>query len=122
MLSISKRLIRDNFFLIGSTPIVPVLREILRDKHHQIHERKLLILLATDGVPTDEDEHPDINTLKEVLTYERIPTDRVPVTIIACTGESTSERYFHSLDPCQAIQKSVFAFICRRRRVHGISE
>ncbi|CAF3787407.1 unnamed protein product [Adineta steineri] len=69
----------------GSTPIVPVLRRVLQDKHQQIYERKLLILLATDGVPTDNHERPDINTLKQVLRRERFPTDRVPVTIIACT-------------------------------------
>jgi hypothetical protein len=73
--------------LLGSTPIVPVLRQVLRDKHQQIYERKLLILLATDGVPTDKYERPDVRTLRQVLTNERTPTDRVPVTIIACTGK-----------------------------------
>ena len=72
--------------LPGSTPIVPVLRQVLQDKHSQIHERKLLILLATDGVPTDEQGRPDIRTLQQVLTNERRPINQVPVTIIACTG------------------------------------
>jgi hypothetical protein len=69
-----------------STPIVPVLRQILKDKRNHIFERNLLILLATDGIPTDEHERPDIRTLEHVLKNERQPTNRIPVTIIACTG------------------------------------
>ena len=46
----------------GPTPIVPVLRRVLRDKQHEIEERKLLILLATDGVPTDNQGHRDIRS------------------------------------------------------------
>jgi hypothetical protein len=75
---------------------VPVLRQVLRDKHQQIHERKLLILLATDGVPTDKYERPDIHTLKSVLSRERIPIDRVPVTIIACTGMAFDFQFYSS--------------------------
>ena len=52
---------------IGSTPIVPVLRQVLKDKRNQIYERNLLILLATDGIPTDEKERTDIHTLEHVL-------------------------------------------------------
>ncbi|UJR11808.1 hypothetical protein I4U23_015988 [Adineta vaga] len=90
-----------NIFMVhpsGSTPIVPVLRRVLRDKHQQINERKLLILLATDGVPTDNHERPDINTLKQVLTRERIPVDRVPVTIIACTDDKYCMDYLNDWD------------------------
>jgi len=66
---------------------VPVLRQVLQDKHKEIEERKLLILLATDGVPTDYQGHTKIDELRRVLKYERMPTDRIPVTIIACTGK-----------------------------------
>ncbi|CAF1390103.1 unnamed protein product [Didymodactylos carnosus] len=36
----------------GLTPIVRVLREVLEEKRVEIQERKLLILIATDGVRT----------------------------------------------------------------------
>lgn len=72
--------------IIGPTPIVPVFRRVLRDKQNEIAERKLLILLATDGVPTDNQGHRDIRSFEYVLKQERKPTDRIPVTIIACTG------------------------------------
>ena len=67
---------------------MPVLRRVLRDKQHEIEERKLLILLATDGVPTDNQGHRDIRSFEYVLKHERKPSNRIPVTIIACTGES----------------------------------
>ena len=59
---------------------------MLKDKRNQVYERNLLILLATDGIPTDERERTDIQTLEHVLRNERQPIDRIPVTIIVCTG------------------------------------
>lgn len=76
-------------FSEGPTPIVPTLRRVLRDKRHEIEERKLLILLATDGVPTDSQGHRDIRSFEYVLKNERKPYDRIPVTVIACTGQKT---------------------------------
>lgn len=77
-----------SILILGPTPIVPVFRRVLRDKQNEISERKLLILLATDGVPTDDQGFRDIRSFKHVLKYERNPTDRIPVTIIACTGKT----------------------------------
>ncbi|UJR32554.1 hypothetical protein I4U23_020015 [Adineta vaga] len=82
----------------GSTPIVPVLRQVLHDKRNQIYERNLLILLATDGIPTDERERPDIRTLEHVLRNERQPTNQIPVTIIACTDDDKSMEYLNNWD------------------------
>jgi hypothetical protein len=55
-----------------------------------MEERKLLVLIATDGAPTDDDGHLRIDELRRVLKHERKPTNRIPVTIIACTGEYQS--------------------------------
>ncbi|CAF4130320.1 unnamed protein product [Rotaria sp. Silwood2] len=63
-----------NTIISGPTPIVRVLRQVLKDKRNEIQQRKLLILLATDGVPTDDN-------------------DRIPVTIIACTGNYKIVQY-----------------------------
>ncbi len=75
--------------ILGPTPIVSVLRRILKDKRKQIYERKLLILLATDGEPTDHNGRPQVEELRNVLLNERRPLDRIPMTIIACTGNYT---------------------------------
>lgn len=72
--------------------MVPVLRKILQEKRQQINERKLLLIIATDGVPTNENGTPDAKSLENLLRDERIPIDRIPVTILACTGKH--DKYF----------------------------
>jgi hypothetical protein len=49
----------------------------------------LLILIATDGVPTNENGQQDKKSLEYVLRHERKPISHIPVTIIACTGTKT---------------------------------
>ncbi|CAF1209767.1 unnamed protein product [Adineta steineri] len=47
MVNVRKSSELENIFAVepeGSTPIVPVLRQVLREKRNQIYERKLLIL------------------------------------------------------------------------------
>lgn len=82
----------------GPTPIVPTFRRVLRDKQNEIAERKLLILLATDGVPTDNQGHRDIRSFEYVLKQERKPFDRIPVTIIACTDDDDCIGYLNDWD------------------------
>ncbi|CAF1383256.1 unnamed protein product [Rotaria sp. Silwood1] len=82
----------------GPTPIVPVLRRVLHDKQNEIEERKLLILLATDGVPTDNQGHRDIRSFEYVLKHERKPINRIPVTIIACTDDDDCIGYLNDWD------------------------
>lgn len=69
------------------TPLVPVLRQVLCDKRNHIYECKLLLLIATDGIPTDEQERPDIRTLEHVLGKERQLIHQIPMTFVVCTGE-----------------------------------
>ncbi len=95
---------------LGSTPIVPVLRQVLKDKRNQIYERNLLILLATDGVPTDEKERTDIHTLEHVLKNERKPTNQIPVTIIVCTGRLKTAERIVSLVSKQTVRCLVIHF------------
>ncbi|CAF4796112.1 unnamed protein product, partial [Rotaria socialis] len=80
----------------GMTPIVRVFRQVLQDKEKRIRERKLLVLLATDGIPTTEDGTPNAQELYQVLLSERIPIDRVPATIICCTGKYLIIKYLSS--------------------------
>ncbi len=74
--------------LLGPTPIVRTLRHVLQEKQLEIQERKLLILIATDGIPTDDKGQQDIRLLEHALRHERNPINRIPVTIIACTDDS----------------------------------
>lgn len=69
------------------TPIARVFRKVLQDERQVIQQRKLLILLATDGVPTNDDGAANPQELYYILSRERNPIDRIPVTIISCTGK-----------------------------------
>ncbi|CAF1359703.1 unnamed protein product [Didymodactylos carnosus] len=82
----------------GLTPIAQVLRQVLRDKQVEIQERKLLILIATDGQPTDNQGRVDIHTLEQILLTERNPIARIPVTFIACTDDDHSIGYLNEWD------------------------
>lgn len=82
----------------GPTPIARVLRHVLQEKQLEVQERKLLVLIATDGIPTNENGQQDIKTLEHVLRHERTPINRIPVTIIACTDDDECVGYLNSWD------------------------
>jgi hypothetical protein len=77
----------DENIILGPTPIVRILRQVLQEKQLEIQERKLLVLIATDGVPTNDNGQQDIKPLEHALRHERHPINRIPVTIIACTDD-----------------------------------
>ncbi len=49
-------------------------------------------------MPTDNQGHRDIRSLEYVLKHERKPTDRIPVTIIACTDDDDCIGYLNDWD------------------------
>ncbi|CAF0759959.1 unnamed protein product [Adineta steineri] len=83
----------------GPTPLTRVLSYVLNLKRSRVHDRKLLILIATDGLPTDENGQNDLNALEKVLRHERYPAiDRIYVTFIACTDDHSSVAYLNQFD------------------------
>ncbi|CAF1117057.1 unnamed protein product [Adineta steineri] len=80
----------------GLTPLVPALRKILAAKRNQTFEKKLLILVATDGAPTNEHGQTDIGALEAVLRQER--TAQTYVTFLACTDDLESVNYLSNWD------------------------
>ncbi|CAF1260538.1 unnamed protein product [Rotaria magnacalcarata] len=82
----------------GLTPITRVLRQILQAKQNEILERKLLIIIATDGQPTDDYGKTDIGTLERVLKYERKAADRILITFCACTDDDQAVGYLNRWD------------------------
>lgn len=83
----------------GPTPITRILSDVLKLKRSNIHDRKLLILIATDGLPTDDNGQNDLNRLEKVLRHERYPSiDRIYVTFIACTNDLQSVAYLNQFD------------------------
>jgi len=80
----------------GLTPICPVIRKVFEDKKHVIIDRKLLVIIATDGVPTDTSGYPDEKLLKRILETER--TDKMYVTFMACTDDKSTLNYMNNWD------------------------
>ncbi|CAF0900975.1 unnamed protein product [Rotaria sordida] len=82
----------------GLTPITRVLRQILQAKQNEIQERKLLIIIATDGQPTDDSGKTDVGSLERVLKHERKPADRILITFCACTDDDQAVGYLNRWD------------------------
>ncbi|TPX59474.1 hypothetical protein CcCBS67573_g09087 [Chytriomyces confervae] len=81
----------------GYTPIARVLRQVLREKKSSFAEsgKKLLILIATDGVPTTDQGVEDKRGLWSVLAYDRGDT---PVVFLACTDNDAEIEYLNEWD------------------------
>jgi len=81
----------------GLTPLTPVIRRVLSDKRAVMVEQKLLLIVATDGAPTDANGRVDVNSLRDVLARER-NADRCFVTFMACTDDLTAVEYLNDWD------------------------
>jgi hypothetical protein len=82
----------------GFTPLTRALRTVLNDQKTILNEKKLLILIATDGLPTDERGNDDRAGFKRFLQYDRQPVDRIPTSILAVTDDDQTMEYLNSLD------------------------
>lgn len=76
----------------GGTPLCQTLRQVLADKKKILNDKKLLIIISTDGCPEN------IADFKRILEHERIPSDRVFTTIVACTDEEHTMDYLNDWD------------------------
>lgn len=84
-----------NFTPRGYTPLPLVLSQVLSNHMADLNERKLLIIICTDGEPSDNRGQPAINKFKQVL-QSRSP--RVFTTIVACTDDDDSIEYLNEWD------------------------
>ena len=78
----------------GYTPIVPVLKNILNQPLGDYEGR--IIIIATDGEPTDEYNKVNIEQLKNTLTFERSGADYI--TFLACTDDKDCLKYLNKWD------------------------
>jgi hypothetical protein len=80
----------------GYTPLTRAFREILKENSGMaLNEKKLLVLIVTDGEPTTDSGTVDIKSFKRVL-QER--NHNVYTTIVTCTDEQSSVDYLNKLD------------------------
>ena len=80
----------------GFTPIRRVLQAVLAENNRmQLAERKLLIIIVSDGEPTDDSGRSDIPGLKQILQNRDA---FVYTSIIACTDEDSVMDYLNNWD------------------------
>lgn len=78
----------------GYTPISRTLNTIFKDNEN-LRERKLLLVLVTDGEPTDDNGRGDIKGFRDMLKYS---PKFVYTTIVSCTDEEETMRYLNNWD------------------------
>lgn len=79
----------------GYTPITRILKEVLKQRYDSSYKGRL-ILICTDGQPTDDRGNVRIEELRHVLEYERSANDYV--TFLACTDDEESINYMNDWD------------------------
>ena len=79
----------------GFTPLTPALRHVLEANREALRERKLLIVIATDGQPTDSNGNVDIASFLNLL---RGKPANCFVQIMACTDDEESVAYLNEAD------------------------
>jgi hypothetical protein len=98
----------------GFTPLAAAVTSILREKAAAIAEKKLLIVIATDGEPTDAKGSVDIPSF--VSTLRGRPAN-VYVSIVACTDDESSVGYLNKLDRTLSKLDVTDDFASERREV-----
>jgi len=79
----------------GYTPTVDALRNVLIAKAQSLKERKVLLILLTDGEPTDVSGNVQIN---EFVLFIRQKPSNLYVSIVACTDDESVISYLDQLD------------------------
>ena len=80
----------------GFTPLAQAVRNVLNDNpSHILGERKLLIIIATDGEPTSIDGKVNIPEFKQCIINR---PRNVFTTIVACTDDDSSVGYLNKWD------------------------
>ena len=82
----------------GYTPLVPVLTRIFTSNLAQRgRDKKLLVFVATDGIPTDNYGNADLDAFKNVMQRTR-QIDTTYVSFLLCTDELNCMRYMRKWD------------------------
>jgi len=79
----------------GATPIVPVLRHVLAQPYDESYVGRIIII-CTDGEPTDEQNRVNTAQLYNVLMCQRKRNDYV--TFLACTDDDDAIAYLNRWD------------------------
>jgi hypothetical protein len=81
----------------GGTPLTKCLYKVLDDKKDVVKESNLLIVIATDGEPTDANGNINIKGFKNAMD-SRNPIDKIFVTFMVCTEDDDAIEYLNKWD------------------------
>ena len=81
----------------GYTPLNKIFNQVLNENVNYIREKKLLIIILTDGEPTDDYGNGDIKNFKRSL-LSRDPMNKIFVNIVTCTDDDDSVHYLNKWD------------------------
>jgi hypothetical protein len=83
----------------GITPLTKCYQMSIEQNRQELRERKLLIIVFTDGCPTSDSlsQKHAIKEFKNALKH-RQPMDRIFTTIVACTDDDYALRYLNKWD------------------------
>lgn len=79
----------------GYTPLAKVFNQVLNDNEQYVNEQKLLVVIVTDGEPTDEFGKQAIYPFRQALMNRH---KNVYTSIVACTDDATSVEYLNRWD------------------------
>lgn len=80
----------------GYTPLARVLGTVLSNNSPQfLGEKKLLVIIVTDGEPTDDGGRSDIPGFKQCL---QMRSNKTYTTIVSCTDEDDTMTYLNNWD------------------------
>ena len=87
----------------GYTPIVKTFTQVLGDMRPILSEKKLLIILATDGEPTTSDGLISSQGMTEKQRFYNLlkfrqPIDKIYTSILACTDDDSVISYLQNWD------------------------
>lgn len=81
-----------------SKTLAAVLRKVFKSyDNERDHNKKMLVLVATDAEPTDDEGNSDVATLAHVIQNER-QSDKIYVSFLACTDNESSVVYVEQFD------------------------
>jgi hypothetical protein len=82
----------------GYTPLTAALRRIFQSAASKPNsDKRLLVFVATDGAPTDNNGNVDVRGLENLMRNER-QANTTYVTFLACTDEDESVAYLSQWD------------------------
>ena len=101
----------------GGTNIARVLKQILHDKRDEVKERKLLIVVATDGLAQTDRGHDGTAELEALLKHERPIVDRTFVTFLMCTDDDAVVDIYNKWDAAIKNVDVVDDYVSERKEI-----